>query len=124
MFFTDREVRTFCFIYTEGKVVLDTDRPRSVNNKVISGLLLAKSARNSFSRWICELTRVRHRLNMKISSHLRNFYQVFSVVACPYLNLGVKSAQNCNADVSDPDERSAELGNSQSGPAISLTARR
>ena len=72
-----------CFIYTEGKVVLDTDRPRSVNNKVISGLLLAKSARNSFSRWICELTRVRHRLNIKISSHLRNFYQVFSVVACP-----------------------------------------
>ena len=48
---------------------------------------------------------------MKMSSHLRNFYQVFSVVACPYLNLGVKSAQNCNADVSDPDERAtANLG--------------
>ena len=39
---------------------------------------------------------------MKISIHFRNFYQVFSVVASLSLNLGEKSAQNCNADVSGP----------------------
>ena len=46
-------------------------------------------------------------LNMKISIHFGNFYQVFSVLACLWLNLGVKQLKiKSNADMRVPDKRS------------------
>ena len=93
-----------CTFKTEDKVFLDTDRPRPVNNifspeirlNVTSTLLLTQSAHDSYYRWIseinkaCNLKKKKKIFHMKRQLptdyenriHFRNFYQVFSVVAC------------------------------------------